>query len=107
MTQGFYLNNNNKAPRKNGGIMKLLNLSVDYHTLSHELRTPLVGILGITELMQDEALTAFQKDQLNCIRQAGVRLLEVINKILNSPRSDVNEATDFLLIGLHNDQNNF
>lgn len=87
--------------------MKLLNLSVDYHTLSHELRTPLVGILGITELMQDETLTADQKEQLNCIRQAGVHLLEVINKILNSPRSDVNEAADFLLIGLNNDQNNF
>ena len=87
--------------------MKLLNLSFDYHTLSHELRTPLVGILGVTELMQDEVLTADQKAQLNCIRQAGIRLLEVINKILNSPRSEVNEAEGFLLIGLHDDQNKF
>ncbi len=87
--------------------MKLLNLSFDYQTLSHELRTPLIGILGVTELMQDEVLTVDQKAQLNCIRQAGIHLLEVINKILNSPRSEVNNTEDFLLIGLHDDQNNF
>lgn len=66
--------------------MRTCTLKIDFETFSHELRTPLVGILGMTELMEDEALSPAQKEQIAIIHQAGDRLLLFINKILTSSK---------------------
>lgn len=65
--------------------MKNLNLRVDYNTFSHELLIPLSGILGMAEILSGEKLSETQLEQLKIIQDAGNRLLNFINRILNSP----------------------
>jgi PAS domain S-box-containing protein len=52
--------------------------------MSHEIRTPLNGILGFTNLLQDEDIT---KDEFNeyttLIKQSGQRLQEIVNNVLD------------------------
>ena len=51
--------------------------------MSHELRTPLNGILGFTQILQqDTTLTTAQKKGVNVIHQCGSHLLTLINDIL-------------------------
>lgn len=57
-------------------------------TMSHELRTPLNGVLGMIELVTDEALSARQKDYLQTARQSTEDLLTVINDILDYSHID-------------------
>ena len=53
-------------------------------SMSHELRTPLNGILGYTQvLQQDNQLSEEQERGLNVIRQCGAHLLTLINDILD------------------------
>ena len=51
--------------------------------MSHEIRTPLNGIIGMTELALDTALTAEQRDCLQTIKTSGDSLLGVLNDILD------------------------
>ncbi len=51
--------------------------------MSHELRTPLNGILGFSELLAQEELTAQQKEWLNTINKSGQDLLALIADILD------------------------
>lgn len=51
--------------------------------VSHELRTPLNGILGATELLQGEDLTADQIDLLGMVRSSTNSLLHVLNDLLD------------------------
>lgn len=64
--------------------MTTLNLTMDYKTLSHELRIPLTGIIGVTELFDEEKLSHEQKKQIAIIRKAGIRLLATVEQILHS-----------------------
>lgn len=74
--------------------MKALNIPVDFDTLSHELRIPLTGILGMSELLHDEdSLSEEQKKQIDLIHEAGNRLLAFVEKILNSPRKEVDSSS--------------
>lgn len=57
-------------------------------TMSHELRTPLNGVLGMIDLVQEEALSLRQKDYLQTARQSTDDLLTVINDILDYSRID-------------------
>ena len=55
--------------------------------ISHELRTPLVGIIGFSEIMEDEKLGPMGSPQYReyagDIHQAGQHLLSLINNLLN------------------------
>lgn len=64
--------------------MNTFNVPIDYNTLSHELRIPLTGILGMTELLiQEDGLSATQKEEITLIRQSGDRLHTFIERILD------------------------
>jgi PAS domain S-box-containing protein len=51
--------------------------------MSHEMRTPLNGVIGMTGLLLDTALTAEQRDQTETIRRSADALLSMINSILD------------------------
>ena len=51
--------------------------------VSHEVRTPLNGILGMTELALQTALTTEQRDYLTTTKSSVDSLLAVINDILD------------------------
>ncbi|MBN2829180.1 MAG: response regulator [Candidatus Cloacimonetes bacterium] len=52
-------------------------------TVSHEIRTPLNGIIGMTEVMANTALTNEQQDYLEIVKNSGDTLLVIINDILD------------------------
>ena len=54
--------------------------------MSHELRTPLNGILGLSEILEDQvygSLSDKQLEYVTAIRESGRHLLELINDILD------------------------
>ena len=51
--------------------------------MSHELRTPLNGIIGMTELALDTALTLEQGEYLTTVKESANSLLELLNDILD------------------------
>jgi PAS domain S-box-containing protein len=53
-------------------------------SMSHELRTPLNGILGYTQLLQQDAsLSQKQRQQIQVIHHSGKHLLMMINDVLD------------------------
>ena len=56
--------------------------------ISHDVRTPMNGVIGMTELLLDTALTPTQKDHLNTIQSSGHALLNLINEILDRSKID-------------------
>lgn len=56
--------------------------------ISHDVRTPMNGVIGMTELLFDTALTAIQKDHLHTIQSSGHALLNLINEILDRSKID-------------------
>ena len=52
--------------------------------MSHEIRTPMNGILGFTELLKKPELTGeSQQKYISMIEKGGVRMLNIINDIIN------------------------
>src|SRR5215468_10788776 len=51
--------------------------------ISHELRTPMNGIIGMTELALDTALTPEQREYLSIVKDSADSLLELLNDILD------------------------
>jgi PAS domain S-box-containing protein len=51
--------------------------------MSHEIRTPMNGILGMTEAMDHENLTAQQKEYLQIVKRSADLLLNLIDDILD------------------------
>ena len=51
--------------------------------VSHEIRTPLNGILGMTDLLGDTALTAEQSTYVRAVKTSGETLLSLIEEILD------------------------
>ena len=51
--------------------------------MSHEIRTPMNAILGLTQLLEREPLSADQRDLLRKINDSGQCLLHVINDVLD------------------------
>lgn len=56
--------------------------------ISHELRTPLNAIIGMSHILDQEALTTGQKSSLQKISNAGKRLNTIINQMLDFSRLD-------------------
>ncbi len=51
--------------------------------MSHEIRTPMNAILGMTELVLADRLSARQREYLSVVRESGEALVTVINDILD------------------------
>lgn len=54
--------------------------------MSHELRTPMNAILGFAQLLEDDGLTAEQRDAIARILKAARHLLGLINEVLDISR---------------------
>lgn len=68
--------------------------------LSHELRTPLNAILGFADMMgrhQSAPLSAAQRQKLDRIERSGMRLLEIVDEILEITRQDQSSGFAVLL----------
>jgi len=51
--------------------------------MSHEIRTPMNGIIGFSEVLAEERLTAEQKHYVDIIRASAENLLQLINDVLD------------------------
>jgi signal transduction histidine kinase/ActR/RegA family two-component response regulator len=51
--------------------------------MSHEIRTPLNGVLGMTQVMAGDTLSAVQRERLDVIRRSGEILLAILNDVLD------------------------
>ncbi len=60
--------------------------------MSHELRTPLIGILGFSQILNDELTNNDQKEMTNTIIRSGNRLLETLNLILDLSRIEADKV---------------
>jgi two-component system sensor histidine kinase/response regulator len=58
--------------------------------LSHEMRTPMNGVMGMTNLLLDSALTPDQHESTKTIQKSGESLLSIINRIFNVSTIEAN-----------------
>lgn len=75
----------NEALRKaNNEVKQLLKIKSDFMSqMSHEIRTPMHSILGLTDLLLQEANDSETMDKLQSIRYSADILLVIINDILD------------------------
>ena len=51
--------------------------------MSHEIRTPLNGVLGMAQVLENEPLTAFQRESVRTILDSGQTLMTLLNDVLD------------------------
>jgi PAS domain S-box-containing protein len=51
--------------------------------MSHEIRTPLNGILGMTQVIEQDELSDAQRERIKVVRESGVTLLGILNDVLD------------------------
>lgn len=61
--------------------------------MSHEIRTPLNAVLGFSQLLEMDELSAPQADAVRSIRRAGSHLLSLINDVLDLSRIEAGAET--------------
>ncbi len=75
--------------------------------MSHELRTPMNGVLGMTSLLRDTALTDEQSGYLEALEQSGTKLLRIIDDVLDFSQLEAGtlklESADFDLASVVED----
>lgn len=57
-------------------------------SVSHELRTPLSGVIGVTEMLGDTALTAQQSELVRLARSTTQTMLQVLSDLLDVAHAD-------------------
>jgi PAS domain S-box-containing protein len=61
--------------------------------ISHEIRTPMNGILGFAELLKEPDLTPEnQQEFLNMIEKSGLRMLNIINDLIDISKIEAGET---------------
>lgn len=60
-----------------------LNKSKFFASVSHEIRTAINGIIGMTDLTLMTELNLEQKENLNLVKSSGLKLLSIVNSILD------------------------
>jgi signal transduction histidine kinase len=68
-------------------------------TMSHELRTPLNGIVGVTNILKHEQVTASQKGYIDILAHSSDQMLNLINHILDFSKIEIGK--------IHLDKNTF
>lgn len=62
--------------------------------MSHEIRTPMNGILGFAELLKEPDLTGEQQqDYIEIIEKSGIRMLNIINDIVDISKIESGQMT--------------
>ncbi|MDB6095169.1 MAG: luxQ 4 [Verrucomicrobia bacterium] len=63
-------------------------------SMSHELRTPLNGVIGYSQVLQnDQRLAPDQQEQLRIVQSSGEHLLRMINDVLDLAKIEAGKVT--------------
>ncbi len=66
--------------------------TVFLHNMSHEIRTPLNGILGFTQLLQEEVLSPAVAEYVDAIASSGTVLAQLIDDLLDMAKIEADRV---------------